>query len=70
MRKIGSRHNILDTIKALLDRSCPMLVDARCVSLLVERVCGELCEPSLSQSEQEEMEEMAKAKKAVLLIKV
>ncbi len=68
--KIGSRHAMMDTIKALLDRSCPILTDTKSVKILVERVCRELSEPALSQSAEEEKEEFQRAKKAVCLIKV
>ncbi len=68
--KIGPRHVAMDTVKALLDRGCPMLTDTKSVEVLVEQVCGELSEPSLSQSAEEEKEEFEKAKKAVRLMKV
>lgn len=67
--KVGSRHGILDSVRDLLDRSCPMLVDSHCVALLVEGVCSELSEPALSQSEEEEREAFERNKKAVSLIK-
>ena len=29
LSKIGSKHGIVDTVKTLLDRCCPMLIDSK-----------------------------------------
>ena len=34
----GKGAGLVDTVRALLDESCPILVDAHCVGLLVEKV--------------------------------
>jgi len=36
--KLGARNPILETIKALLDRASPVMVDAACVKVLLELV--------------------------------
>ena len=38
MNKLGSKPAVLETVMALLDHCCPLLVDARCVHMMVERV--------------------------------
>lgn len=35
---IGSKVGVLDTVRNLLDRSCPLLIDANCVKILVTKV--------------------------------
>ena len=42
----------------------------RCVCVLVEQCVGQLCEPSLTQTAEEEREEAARAKKTVHLIRI
>ncbi len=37
--KVGSKPMVLDTVRNMLDRGCPMLIDAKCVELLVVKVC-------------------------------
>jgi sister-chromatid-cohesion protein PDS5 len=70
LSKIGTKHGIVETVKTLLDRCCPMLIDCKCVSVLVEECVGQLCEPSLSQSAAEERQEATRAKKTVHLLRV
>ena len=36
--KLGSKPAVLETVMALLDHCCPLLVDIRCVHMMVERV--------------------------------
>ena len=38
MSKLGSKPAVLETVMALLDHCCPLLVDTRCVHMMVERV--------------------------------
>lgn len=38
MVKLGSRNHILETIKALLDRAAPVMVDSSCVKVLLTMV--------------------------------
>lgn len=38
VEKVKSKPGLLDTVRNLLDRSCPLLVDANCIALLVTRV--------------------------------
>ena len=68
--KIGPKHFIADTIKAMLDKCCSVIVDRECVSVLVERVSHELCDPSLSQTKEEEKAEFERCKKGIRLLKV
>ena len=70
LNKVGPRHVASDTIKSVLDKACPVLLDRECVSVLVERVSHELTEPSLSQTEEEEEEEFSRCKRGVRLLKV
>jgi sister-chromatid-cohesion protein PDS5 len=70
LSKIGSKHGIVDTVKTLLDRCCPMLIDSKCVCVLVDQCVGQLCEPSISQTASEEKEENSRAKKTVHLVRV
>lgn len=70
LSKIGSKHGIVDTVKTLQDRCCPMLVDSTCVRVIVEQCVSQLSEPSLSQTAAEEREEASRAKKTVHLVKV
>ena len=37
--KLSSKSGLLETMRGLLDRTCPMLVDAQCVQILTEKVC-------------------------------
>ena len=39
MNKLSSKFGILDVMRGLLDRTCPMLVDAQCIQILTEKVC-------------------------------
>lgn len=70
LNKIGSKHFIADTIKGLLDKCCPLIVDRECVRVMAERVTHELCEPSLSESEEDERAEFEHCKRGFSLLKV
>lgn len=43
MGKIGAKAGVLDTVKNVLDRACPMLIDAKSVEFLVVKVCVHAC---------------------------
>lgn len=70
MAKLASRHNLTETMKSILDFSSPILVDSECVKVLVGMVSKELCEPSLSQTEEQEQREQERCKKGLSLLKV
>lgn len=36
--KLGSRNHILETVKALLDRAAPVMVDTSCVKVMLSMV--------------------------------
>ena len=38
LEKVGSKVGLLDTVKNLLDRACPMLIDANCIKSVVTKV--------------------------------
>lgn len=42
MTKLGSKNTILETVKLLLDRASPVLVDEACIKLLTKLVHQEL----------------------------
>ena len=68
--KIGPKHFIADTIKAMLDKCCSVIFDQECIRVLVERVSHELCDPTLSQTKEEDLEEFERCKKGIELLKV
>ena len=37
---IGSKSGEIETVKNLLDRACPMMIDASCISILTTKVRG------------------------------
>ena len=37
--KVSSKSGLLETMRSLLDRTCPMLIDAQCVQIITEKVC-------------------------------
>ena len=57
-------------MKSIFDFSSPNLVDGECVRVLVGMVSKELCEPSLSQTEEQEQREQERCKKGLSLLKV
>lgn len=70
LRKVGSKHATSDTLKNILDKSCPVLMDKECVAVLAMRVAKELTDPSLSKTQEEEEEEFERCKKGLNLLKV
>ena len=38
VNKLRSKSDLVDTMRSLLDRTCPMLVDAQCVQIITEKV--------------------------------
>ena len=38
MIKVGSKNPVLETVKALLDRAAPLMVDAECIKVLCKLV--------------------------------
>ena len=52
--KVGSKNPILETIKALLDRAAPLLVDEQCIKELVKLVKNAI--EGLSDEEDDEYE--------------
>ena len=45
--KLSSKSGLLETMRSLLDRTCPMLIDAQCVQILTEKVCPIVCSGSV-----------------------
>ena len=39
---VRSKTGLLDTVRNMLDRACPMLIDAKCIEVLVDLVCTAL----------------------------
>jgi len=52
VNKLGSKPAVLDTVRALLDHCCPLLVDSRCVSMMVEKVVRWMCMTVLPENVQ------------------
>lgn len=67
VERVGSKASVLDTVRSILDRACPMLIDAKCIEILVTKVCDEVC--SDQEQEQEEEEGQKQAKKSLQLIR-
>ena len=38
VEQVGSKPGLLDTVRNLLDRACPLLMDAGCIEILVTKV--------------------------------
>lgn len=68
---VRSKAGLLDTVRNMLDRACPMLIDSSCVEILVDKVCTALAggEGDTSSEETEDVE-FEQAKKALQLVKV
>ena len=64
------KHGLAETVKCVLDRCSPVLFDSVCVKELASKVLDELCEPSLSSSQEAEQESFLKNKKGLVLLKV
>ena len=54
MLKLGSKHPVLETLKALLDRAAPLLVDEQCIKELFKLVKDAV--EGLSDDEDDEYE--------------
>ena len=74
MKKISSKNPIIETVKALLDRSCHMLIDSRSLLILLQHV--KTCIDGMDDEDEDEDVTNSettlshKAKRGLLLIKV
>ena len=65
---VRSKAGLLDTVRNMLDRACPMLIDSSCIEILVDKVCTDLVGDGDTSSKEEREDE--EAKKALQLVKV
>ena len=81
MKKLTTKHPILETVRALLDRACPMMIDAPSFVVLVKEIKKLLegfddeaddddTNSELSSGNTPDEDSLIKAKKALLLVKV
>jgi hypothetical protein len=54
MKKLTNKNPIMDTIRALMDRTAPVLADATCITVLVNLVSQLLTAPTEAESDDED----------------
>ena len=54
MKKLTNKNPIMDTIRALMDRTAPVLADATCITVLVNLVSQLLSAPTEPESDDED----------------